>query len=155
MNVFNNKLGQAICVFAVKADYNTPSSDMFTLLPSTSPVSETHNRNLLGWVRESSFVCCSLPVIMWFLFGEVSSSSGCLGWATLFYCGTPCVFHIIILRSVTCGSLSVPRLKTALYDASFYAIAQKLWNALPSDIRTSTSLDNFKKSVKSHFMKCF
>ena len=26
-------------------------------------------------------------VIMWFLFGEVSS--GCLGWATLFYCGTP------------------------------------------------------------------
>ena len=30
-----------------------------------------------------------LPVIMWFLFREVSSSSGCLGWATLFYCGTP------------------------------------------------------------------
>ena len=30
-----------------------------------------------------------LPVIMWFLFAEVSSSSGCLGWATLFYCGTP------------------------------------------------------------------
>ena len=28
--------------------------------------------------------------------GEVCSSSGCLGWATLFYCGTPCVFHIII-----------------------------------------------------------
>ena len=25
---------------------------------------------------------------MWFLFGEVSSSSGYLGWATLFYCGT-------------------------------------------------------------------
>ena len=34
-------------------------------------------------------VCCCLPVIMWFLFGEVSSSSRCLGWATLFYCGTP------------------------------------------------------------------
>ena len=34
-------------------------------------------------------VCCCLPVIMWFLFGEVFSSSGCLGWATLFYCGTP------------------------------------------------------------------
>ena len=24
---------------------------------------------------------------MRFLFGEVSSSSGCLGWTTLFYCG--------------------------------------------------------------------
>ena len=30
-----------------------------------------------------------LPVIMWFLFGEVSSSSGCLGWDTVFNCGTP------------------------------------------------------------------
>ena len=26
---------------------------------------------------------------MWFLFGEVSSSSGCLGWATLFYAALP------------------------------------------------------------------
>ena len=30
-----------------------------------------------------------LPVTMRFLFGEVSSSSVCLGWATLLYCGTP------------------------------------------------------------------
>ena len=42
-------------------------------------------------VREerANFFCYCLPVIMWFLFGEASSSSGCLGWATLFYCGTP------------------------------------------------------------------
>ena len=33
---------------------------------------------------------------MWFLFGEVSFSSGCLGWATLLYCGA---FHIIITKS--------------------------------------------------------
>ena len=31
------------------------------------------------------------------LVGEVSSSSWCLGWAVLFYCGTPWAFHIIIL----------------------------------------------------------
>ena len=48
--------------------------------------------------EKSLFVCCCLPVIMWFLFGEVSSSSGCLGWATLFYCGTPLAFHIVILQ---------------------------------------------------------
>ena len=35
---------------------------------------------------------------MWFLFGQVSSSSGCLGWATLFYCGTPCAFHIVVFQ---------------------------------------------------------
>ena len=37
----------------------------------------------------SYFVFGCLHVIMWFLFGEVSSSSGCLGLDTLFYCGTP------------------------------------------------------------------
>ena len=28
--------------------------------------------------------------------GEVFSSSGCLGWATLFYCGTPGAINIIV-----------------------------------------------------------
>ena len=39
---------------------------------------------------------CNCVVSVWrgfclerFLFGEVSFSSGCLGLATLFYCGTP------------------------------------------------------------------
>ena len=34
---------------------------------------------------------------MWFMYGEVSSSSGCLGWAALFYCATPWSFLKIIL----------------------------------------------------------
>ena len=41
------------------------------------------------YVNCSGSITCCLPVIMWFLFGEVSSSSGCFGWATLFYCCTP------------------------------------------------------------------
>ena len=41
-----------------------------------------------------------LLVIIWFLFGEVSSS-GCLGWAALFLFETPWAFHIIILVSVS------------------------------------------------------
>ena len=36
---------------------------------------------------------------MWFLFEEVSSSSWCLEWAALFYCGTPWTFDIIIPHS--------------------------------------------------------
>ena len=31
--------------------------------------------------------------------GEVSSSSGCLRWAVVFYCGTPCGFHISIIQN--------------------------------------------------------
>ena len=44
--------------------------------------------NYLGWERESYVVCYRILLIIWFLFGDVSSSSGCLGWAALFYCGT-------------------------------------------------------------------
>ena len=54
--------------------------------------------NYLGWGRESLFVCYRLLVIMWFLFGEVSSSSRCLGWAVLFDYGIPLAFHIVILE---------------------------------------------------------
>ena len=39
-------------------------------------------------VGAEKFVCCCLLVIVWFLFGEIFSSSGCLGGDTLFYCGT-------------------------------------------------------------------
>ena len=37
-------------------------------------------------------------VIMWFLLGDVFYSSWYLGYAVLFYCGTPWVFHIIMLQ---------------------------------------------------------
>ena len=36
-------------------------------------------------------------VVVWFLFGEVCSSSVYLGWAALFYCGNPWPFYITIL----------------------------------------------------------
>ena len=57
-------------------------------------------------------------IIMWFLFGEVSSSSGCFGWAALFYCGTP--FHIIIFM-FTCGhqKLCVLLMPTTHKDIAF------------------------------------
>ena len=60
-------------------------------------------------------------------------------------CQKTCFLH---MRKQRRRSLSVPRSKTALYDGSFSATAPKLWNALPSDIRTCSSLDNFKKSAK-------
>ena len=51
------------------------------------------------WYRPLVF--SSLNGFLSFLFGEVSSSSGCLGWAALFYCGTPCALHIIIFHLTT------------------------------------------------------
>ena len=42
-------------------------------------------------INESSVfgLCVTGKKMNMFLFGEVSFSSGCLGSATLFYCGTP------------------------------------------------------------------
>ena len=41
-------------------------------------------------LRKRELVCLLLFTCNYVVsFGEVSSSSGCLGWATLFYCGTP------------------------------------------------------------------
>ena len=47
-------------------------------------VSRTGSITSIGEEREL-FVCCCLLVIMWFLFGEVSSSSGCLGYVILLW----------------------------------------------------------------------
>ena len=49
-----------------------------------------------------AYVCYRL-LEMWFLFGEVSPSSWCLGWTALFYCGTPWAFNIIILNECQMG----------------------------------------------------
>ena len=59
--------------------------------------------------RAIIFVCHRVLVIMWFLFGEVSSFSWFLGWAALFYCDTPCAFHIIILLAIAAIGLRFQR----------------------------------------------
>ena len=43
------------------------------------------------------FFCYILLVILLFLFRGVTSTSGCLGKAASFYCGTPLAFNISIL----------------------------------------------------------
>ena len=63
---------------------------------------------------------------MWFLFGEVSSSSWCLGWAALFYCGIPWIWDIIILNVYRVDSLTSWRsinqlnIATTEYDGEAY-----------------------------------
>ena len=51
--------------------------------------------------------------------------------------------------------LSVPRTHTTFADRAFSVAGPKLWNALPIDIRLSTTLDNFKSSLKTYFFTRF
>ena len=52
--------------------------------------------------------------------GEVSSSSGCLGWATLFYCGTPSAFLIIIVQ------WCVKTVSNSTFETAYHIIQQSL-----------------------------
>ena len=54
-----------------------------------------------------------------------------------------------------CGILlSQPNFKTSttLGDRNFVASAPKPWNSLPFKIRMATSVDHFKKRLKTHFL---
>ena len=80
---------------------------------------------------------------MWFLFGEVSSSSGCWGWATLFYCDTPWAFHIIIIYVMSENSklkvktsiskITASRLKVANFKSLAYAFPDDAYKCFDID----------------------
>lgn len=58
------------------------------------------------------------------------------------------------LRSSNSIQLVVPKQRTARFgERSFSSAAPKLWNATPSDIRDSKTVDVFKRSLKTHFFK--
>ena len=57
------------------------------------------------------------------------------------------------LRSASNGSLAVPRSSTSFFDRSYSATASRLWNSMPIEIITESSLKNFKRSAKTYFSK--
>ena len=58
------------------------------------------------------------------------------------------------LRSSSSLLLQVPKSKLKNYgDRAFAVAAPKLWNSLPADIRSSTSLESFKAALKTHLFK--
>ena len=58
------------------------------------------------------------------------------------------------LRSANKSLLVQPRFKLKTYGLrAFSIIAPRLWNALPLELRTCTSLDAFKSKLKTHLFK--
>ena len=56
------------------------------------------------------------------------------------------------LRSNKQEFLKVSFVRMAYYEKSFSVTGPKLWNALPLEIRKSTSLSTFKTSVKKYYL---
>ena len=46
--------------------------------------------------------------------------------------------------------LEMPQSRTKFGERAFCYYAPKIWNSLPKDIRSSKSIDTFKKKVKTH-----
>ena len=57
-------------------------------------------------------------------------------------------------RSVDKALLHIPRFKTNSFENSFSVSAARLWNTIPLEVRTSSNLETFKRSVKNHLMAC-
>ena len=58
------------------------------------------------------------------------------------------------LRSSTQGFLSVPRTHFKIRgDQAFQSAAPKLWNTLPTSLRSLDNVDSFKKQLKTHLFR--
>ena len=64
--------------------------------------SQSKVTGLLALARSVGILAISPLQCFIFLFEEVSCSSRCLGKVALFYCDTPCAFHITILEYSKC-----------------------------------------------------
>jgi hypothetical protein len=59
------------------------------------------------------------------------------------------------LRSVDGSSLEVPRTRTKIAERSFHVIGPKWWNALPLDIKNSSTEDIFRRNLKTQLFREF
>ena len=55
------------------------------------------------------------------------------------------------LRSSDKSSLSVPRTNTVIGQTAFSYSAPTIWNSIPLNIRQLSSIQSFKKHIKTHF----
>ena len=78
-------------------------------------------------------------------------------------CAPPYLQELIIapnpsreLRQSSVRPLAVPLIHGAIAERAFGVAAPKLWNDLPQNLRDSSTLDVFKKNLKTHlFIRTF
>ena len=125
-----SKLQKRAARIILRADYDTPSVDMFSQLGWLSiPDRLKYNKAVLTYRAINNLS----PEYITQLLKPVSE------------------VHTLSLRSSENGSLYVPKARTALFDGSFSCSAPRLWNALPQTVKTSGSLSTFKQSLKATF----
>ena len=121
------KLQKRAARIILKTDLNIPSADMF---------------RELGWLPVGKRIDYNKTVLTCKAFNNMAPE-----YITKLL--TPMSeAHSLNLQSAVNGTLHVPKSRTTLYDGTFTCSAPKLWNSSPLEVRSSDSLNSFKKAVK-------
>ena len=127
-----SKLQKRAARIILKADFMTPSSYMFEQLGwQTIPKRLLYNKSVLVYKALNDLT----PTYITNLLTPVSQA------------------HSRSLRSSENGLLSIPRSRSALFDRSFSYSASKLWNVLPLNLRTASSLNEFKSCLRNYLIR--
>ena len=122
-----SKLQKRAARIILRADYTTPSEDMFHELGWLSIRERlTYNKAILTYKALNSLT----PEYITTLLKPVSET------------------HDRTLRSSANGTLAVPRSRSSMFDKSFSYTAPKLWNSIPNEVRNSSTLNDFKRNLK-------
>lgn len=111
-------------------DYDTPSEELFSML---------------NWMTFRDRIQYQKAILVYKILNNLAPSY--LSNLFLHTCDT----HSLNLRSVATDLLHIPKPNTELYRKSFAYSGSKIWNSLPENARTSTSLDDFKHSYLQWF----
>ena len=124
-----SKLQKRAARIILKADFATPSKLMFeTLGWLTVPKRLLYNKAILTYKALNNLTPSNISNLLTPLSEK----------------------HSFSLRSSEIGLLCIPRSRSALYDRSFSHSASKIWNSLPQDIRTKSSLNAFKTCLRNY-----
>ena len=122
------KLQKRAARIILKADFRTPSADMFSELGWPSIESRLmYNKAVLTYKALNDLT----PEYVSNMLKPVSQTHG------------------LNLRSSENGDLYVPLSRTTLYSGAFSCSAPKLWNALPQSVKSCDTLNSFKKCLKT------
>ena len=111
----------------------------------TRNVSTMHLPSTLHWLPVRSRIDFKIAVLTYKLLSTGQPS--CLACKI-----TPCVSGRR-LRSSESGTLTVPRIKTAIGSRAFRSAAPSVWNLILVDIRTAPSLESFRVKLKTHYFQ--
>ena len=122
-----NKLQKRAARIVLKADFTTPSADMFQRLGWMSVKHRfDYNKSVMTYKALHNLTPSYISDLLT-LKAQINNRT---------------------LRSFDDDSLAQPKVRTAFYTGSFTFSAPKVWNSLPTAVKLAPSLNAFKRAAE-------